>query len=58
MAVGKKSILRAVDSVKVANQKSEECDPVVVDRKDTTNIQEEKFRIISRIKSDLPDYLL
>ena len=58
MAVGKKSILRAVDSVKVANQKSEECDSVVVDRKDTTNIQEEKFRIISRIKSDLPDYLL
>lgn len=58
MAVGKKSILRAVDSVKVANQKSEECDPVVVNRKDTTNIKEEKFRIISRIKSDLPDYLL
>ena len=58
MAVGKKSILRAVDSVKDANQKSEACDVILADEKDTINIQEEKFEIISRIKSDLPDYLL
>ncbi len=58
MAVGKKSILRAVDSVKVASQKSEECESIVADQKESMNIQEEKFRIISRIKSDLPDYLL
>ena len=34
MAVGKKSILRAVDSVKVASQKSEECESIVADQKE------------------------
>ena len=61
MAVGKKSIMRAEHSAKEMNlvnttkmtRPQEEAQI-----QEAVQIHEEKFKVISSIKSDLPDYLL
>jgi len=68
MAVGKKSIMRAehsakemnhVNTTEIATAEILTTKTVAMDKpQEVVLIQEEKFRVISSIKSDLPDYLL
>jgi len=67
MAVGKKSIMRAEHSAKEMNlvnttemtrpQKEVQIQEEL-QIQEAVQIHEEKFKVISSIKSDLPDYLL